>query len=198
MEDDTSGGVTYWLLQTVRLCAYVIILHTFVAFAGGVLDMNDAVVLADVKGVCALVGEDLSFVRNLLYTPITVDNCATLSAGGDLYRFAGEPVVSDKAGYILEVQHAWFDVIEVSGWLIISLLITVTILVQDRGIYDSKLIHFADKLQVVVYLILFGTAIYWAVFGHYVYTWDIMLWIGGFAMIDANLSDWREELKGEG
>ena len=198
MEDDASRGVTYWLMQIVRLCAYVVILHTFVALAGAAIDTSNATVLTDVKGVCALVGEDLSFVRNLLYTPITADNCATLSAGGDIYRFIGEPVVSDKAGYIVEEQHAWLDAMEVLGWLLISSLITITIIIQDRGIYESRLIDIADKLQMVVYLILFGIAIYWSFYEYYVYTWDIMLWIGGFAMIDANLSDWRDELKGEG
>jgi len=27
--------------------------------------------------------------------------------------------------------------------------------------------------------------------------WDILLWIGGFAVIDANLAGWRDELQDE-
>jgi hypothetical protein len=68
---------------------------------------------------------------------------------------------------------------------------------QNRGIYDSRWIRGAETLQHVGYAIIAGTAIYWGVYGHYVYTWDILLWIGGFAIIDANLAEWRDELEDE-
>jgi hypothetical protein len=35
------------------------------------------------------------------------------------------------------------------------------------------------------------------VYGYYVYTWDILLWMGGFAAIDANLAEWRDDLQDE-
>ena len=90
-----------------------------------------------------------------------------------------------------------YDVIEIAGWLTISLLITFVMLLQNRGIYQSAWIRGADRLQYVVYAIIACTAFYWSFYGYYMYTWDILLWIGGFAIIDANLAGWREELKEE-
>jgi hypothetical protein len=95
----------------------------------------------------------------------------------------------------MAVQHAWIDVIEIAGWLAVSLLITFVMVLQNKGIYESGWIRGADRLQIVVYAIIAGTAFYWAVYGYYVYTWDILLWIGGFAAIDANLAEWRGELE---
>ena len=68
---------------------------------------------------------------------------------------------------------------------------------QNKAIYTSRWIRGANGLQYVVYTIIAGTAFYWGFYGHYVYTWDILLWIGGFSIIDANLADWRNELQDE-
>jgi hypothetical protein len=197
MDDDTELGPLYWLMQVARLICYVVVTHTLYAFIITVIDLGNATALTDAGGLCALVGEDLSFTRNLLYELIDASNCANLSAGGEIYRFVGEPVVSDTSGYWMAVRHAWADVIEIAGWLTISLLITFVMVLQSRGIYQSPWIRGADGMQYVVYTIIACTAFYWSFYGYYVYTWDILLWIGGFAIIDANLSEWRHELEDE-
>jgi hypothetical protein len=195
MGDESEPGLLYWLMQVVRVICYVVVCHTLYAFIVYVSDLGNATVLTDIGGLCALVGEDLSFTRNLLYELIDAGNCASLSTGGEIYRFDGEPVVSDASGYRMAVWHAWIDVIEIAGWLTVSLLITFVMVLQNKGIYESRWIRGADRLQIVVYAIIAGTAFYWAVYGYYVYTWDILLWIGGFAAIDANLAEWRGELE---
>jgi hypothetical protein len=197
IEDWTKHRFMYGLMQVARVACYVVVTHTLYAFVVTVIDLGSATVLTDIGGLCALVGEELSFVRNLLYETINAGNCATLSTGGDIYRFVGEPVVTDSSGYRMEVWHAWVDVIEIAGWLTISLLITFVMLLQNTGIYNSAWIRGADRLQYVVYIIIAGTALYWCLYGFYMYTWDILLWIGGFAVIDANLAEWRHELEDE-
>ena len=99
------------------------------------------------------------------------------------------------AEYQLALRHAWADAIEIAGWMTVSLLITFVVVLQNRGIYASAWIRGADRLQYVVYTIIAATAFYWSFYGYYFYTWDILLWIGGFAFIDANLSEWRDELE---
>lgn len=195
IEDETELGPLYWLMQVARVICYVVVFHTLYAFIIAIIDLGNATILTDIGGLCALAGEDLSFVRNLLYELIDASNCESLSTGGDIYRLDGEPVVSDTAGYHLAVRHAWIDAIEIAGWLAVSLLITFVMVLQNRGIYASAWIRGADRLQYVIYTIIAGTAFYWSFYGYYVYTWDILLWIGGFAVIDANLSEWRDELK---
>ena len=44
---------------------------------------------------------------------------------------------------------------------------------------------------------LIGIAIYWATLSHWLYVWDEFLWIAGFAAIEMNLSEWRNELLGD-
>lgn len=197
IEDETRLGPLYWLMQVVRVLCYVVVSHTLYAFIFIVIELGNATVLTDIGSLCALVGEDLSFVRNLMYELIDAGNCAILSTGGEIYRFAGEPVVSDASGYRMAVWHAWVDVIEIAGWLTISLLLIFVMVLQNKGIYASRWIRGADGLQYVVYAIIAGTALYWGIYGHYVYSWDILLWIGGFAIIDANLAGWRDELQDE-
>jgi len=197
IEDDAERGLLFWLIQVVRVLCYIVVFHTLYAFIVYVIELGNATVLTDLGGLCAVVGEDLSFTRNLLYELVDAGNCASLSADSEIYRFYGEPVVSDASGYQMAVRHAWVDVIEIAGWLTISLLITFVMVLQNQGIYQSPWIRGADRLQIVVYTIIAGTALYWAVYGYYVYTWDILLWIGGFAAIDANLAQWREELEDE-
>ena len=197
IEDETKLGPLYWLMQVVRVLCYVVVSHTLYAFIVYVTELGNATVLNDIGSLCALVGEDLSFTRNLLYELVDAGNCASLSASGEIYRFYGEPVVSDASGYQMAVWHAWVDVIEIAGWLAISLLLTFVMVLQKRGIYTSPWIRGADWLQYIVYAIIAGTAFYWSAYGYYVYTWDILLWIGGFALIDANLADWRHELQDE-
>lgn len=197
MEDDTETGPLYWLMQVVRVGCYVVISHTLYAFIITVIDLGNSIVLTDIDSLCALVGEDLSFTRNLVYELINAGNCTNLSSGGEIYLFEGEPVVSDTSGYQMALWHAWADVIEIAGWVTISLLLTFVMTLQNQGIYNSRWIRVADGLQYVVFAIIAGTAFYWAVYGWWVYTWDILLWIGGFAIIDANLAEWRDELKDE-
>lgn len=36
--------------------------------------------------------------------------------------------------------------------------------------------------------------IYWASLSHRLYTWDTVVWIGGFAAIETNVNEWRDEL----
>jgi len=195
LEDRTALGSVYWLMQIFRVLCYVVLCHTLYAFIVTVIDLGNATVLSDVDSLCALVGEDLYFVRNLLYELIDAGNCASLSAGGEIYRFVAEPVVSDTSGYRMELSHAWVDVIEISGWLTVSLLLTFVMVLQNKGIFDSRWIRGAEMLQHIAYVIIAGTAIYWIFFTYYVYTWDILLWIGGFVIIDANLAEWRHELE---
>jgi hypothetical protein len=197
IEDETRRGLLYWLMQAGRVICYVVVGHTLYAFIVYVIELGNATVLTDIGSLCALVGENLSFTRNLLYELIDAGNCASLSPGGEIYRFDGEPVVSDASGYRMAVWHAWIDVIEIAGWLSISLLLTFVMVLQSKGIYTSPWIRGANGLQYIVYTIIAGTAFYWSVYGYYVYTWDILLWIGGFAAIDANLAEWRDDLQDE-
>ncbi len=50
------------------------------------------------------------------------------------------------------------------------------------------------KPEIFLYLILFILSIYWASLSHWLYTWDTFLWVAGFAAIEMNISEWRDDL----
>jgi len=73
-------------------------------------------------------------------------------------------------------------------------LIELVVRLQEHGISGGTLISVANKVKISLYLILFGLAVYWASLSHWLYTWDTFVWIAGFAAIEMNISDWRDEL----
>lgn len=49
------------------------------------------------------------------------------------------------------------------------------------------------KLQPIVKWTVYGLAARRATLSHWLYTWDTFLWIAGFAAIEVNINEWREE-----
>jgi hypothetical protein len=47
----------------------------------------------------------------------------------------------------------------------------------------------------ISYLLIISCALSWGWYGHYLYTYDSLLWLGGFAMIEANLSAWQSRIQ---
>lgn len=195
LEDDFDNSLIYGLMQVFRVLFYVIICHTVYSYGQTLVDLSNATILSSVGGLCSLAGDQLSFTHNLSYQLIDLANCASTEVSGELYKLEGEPVVTDTVGYDISVKQAWSGFIESVGWLSISILLTFVMILQNKGIYNSPWIRGANIAQTIVYLCIIGCAISWSVYGHYVYTWDTMLWIGGFAAIDLNLKEWRDELE---
>ena len=197
---------TYWLesslsrlqhalLMIVRTLCYAFLAHTVFAYTSNLVQVLDALPLEGLAGACELADSGYSFLRNLAYTPITADNCAALSQGGALYPIGGDPVVTDAAGLAeLKTLYA-VDVEDALTWLCVVLLIAWVIQAQNRGVTAGPAISIANGLTIALYCVLVGNAVFWAVKGHWVYAWDELLWIGGFAAIEMNLSDWRHDIR---
>ena len=197
MDDNNYNKILYGLLQVVGLVCYVLISHTLYAYIVDLMALGDAVILDNVTGLCGFVGEDISFLNNLYYTLIDANNCAALARDDVIYKLTEASVVTDGGGYAQAVNHAWDSVIEAACWLIIMVSYSFVVLLQNRGVYKSRWISGADTLQLVCYGLIICCALYWSLHGHYIYTWDSLLWIGGFAAIDANLSEWRHDMEDE-
>ena len=121
-------------------------------------------------------------------------NCGTLSAGGELFQIGGDLVVTDAAGLSGELGLAIVDIIEVTAWLVVVILIELVVVVQERGTSEGPFITWSNYLTVALYSMLVFIACYWMWKGHWVYAWDELLWIGGFLAIEMNLSEWRDEM----
>ena len=201
---------TYWLSDdklsfskrlafvSVRIACYAFLAHTMFAYWISYLDIVSAFTLPAGTAICDVLAQDYSFTRNLAYTDITATNCASLSSGGELFQIRGEPVITDASG-LTEIRHlAIIDILDVTTWLAVVLVIEFVVVMQERGISDGPVIVYSNRLTTALYSILVFNAGYWIWKGHYVYGWDQLLWIGGFAAIGMNLSDWRDEIQDAG
>lgn len=193
--DDTQWR--RWVAVTVRglrLICYVMLAHTVVAYSDTVLKYSATRPLAMSESLCEVAHDRLAFVYNLEYTAIDTDNCNRLSSGNDFYWLGDDPLVTSAMGLQIARRLAWADVVEAVVWLVIVLSMELIVRRQHRGITKSPLISGLKLAKGASYGILFVLAVYWAVLGHWLYTWDTFLWIGGFAAIELNVSKWREEI----
>jgi hypothetical protein len=141
---------------------------------------------------------DVSFVYNLEYTEVDEQTCESLSTATRFYWVADDPVISDIDGLDLERDLAWADLIEAVVWLLILLAIEIVVRMQDRGITGGALISILNRIKLLLYLMLIAVGVYWASLSHWLYLWDELVWIGGFAAIEMNVSEWRNELLAPG
>ena len=65
---------------------------------------------------------------------------------------------------------------------------------EERKITGGWLLAAVNLSRRLLYLVLIGLGVYWASLGHWLYFWDELLWIGGFAAIEMNVSEWRSEI----
>jgi hypothetical protein len=194
LEDEEWKGWVAHVIRGARLACFVMLAHTIFAYSDTVIDHMTTRPVENASSLCDLVGEDISYVHNLEYTEVTAATCEGLSDANQFYRVADDPVVTDFDGLSLERDLARVDLAEASIWLIILLAIEIVVRMQSRGITDSKLMSTLNRIKILLYASLIGIAIYWGWLGHWLYLWDELLWIGGFAAIEMNVSEWREEI----
>jgi hypothetical protein len=192
-DEDLKG----WLAHTLhgaRLFCYAVITHTIYAYAMTVSGLQATTPVADVSNLCELTGDDISYVYNLAYTDINEQTCGELSDDSQFFWVDDDPVVSDMAGLNLERDLAWTDLAEAVIWLLILLAIETVVRLQSRGITGGAIVSSLNSIKTFLYATLIGVGVYWATLSHWLYLWDELVWIGGFAAIEMNVSQWRDEL----
>ena len=183
------------LMYAVRIFCYVFLVHSVYAFSVIYIDLLQVNLIPDISNLCELVPMDLSFVRNLAYTEIDLENCLTLSSGEIFYFTEPALVVSDVSGLRLEKNLALVDILEVLVWLLILMTIEIMVWLQDQSITRGSLVSFIKGAKYILYGSLWSMAAYWAYLGHYYFAWDEALWIIGFISIEMNVSDWKREIE---
>ena len=176
------------LMHWIRAACLIMIAHTLVAVVDTVIDYEKVNIVENVTELCELSNGNVSYVYNLEYTEVNEITCKNLSAADQFFWLGEDPLVSDFEGLQLAQNLAWADVIEVIVWLLILLAIEATVRLQSGSITNGKWITRLGTIKIVSYTILLGLGAYWGYLSHWLYTWDTILWIGGFTAIDANLS----------
>ena len=184
-------------MHGIRLLCYLFLLHTVYAYSTNTYEVYFKVEeAAGVTDLCEVADGRISFVHNQQYTYLDADNCTLMGTGEDYFLLDKGRVITDGASLDRERWLAWLDVIEAVIWLLIMVLIELTIRLQQRGISSGRAITTLNYLKFAGYGALTGMAIHWGLTDLFLNFWDEILWIGGFAAIEMNMSDWREELEG--
>ena len=184
-------------VHLVRLACYVMILHTVYAYAVTVLEYQPTIVVENATNLCDFADTEVSYVYNLEYTEVDAENCANLSDATEFYKVGADPVVATRAGLALERRLALGDLVEATAWLIIVIAIELVVRLQEREVTGGRLISSLNRVKLFCYLLLIGLSVWWATLSHWLYTWDEFLWIAGFAAIEMNISEWRDEIEEE-
>lgn len=195
LSDDSFEGTTESLVHGCRIVCYVFIAHTVFAWSTDIIELEDAKRIDDIAGVCDLVDRDLSFARNLQYSVIDEQNCAQLSTESELYLIEKGEVVTDSAGLRIERELAWGDLIEAIAWLLIVLSIELTVRLQNRDMAAGPMITLFNYVKLSLAAVLIVVAAYWGYRGHWLYVWDEFVWMAGFAVIEMNIFEWRDEIR---
>ncbi len=195
LSDEVLKGWITRALHGFRLFCYVMIAHTIYAFTVTVIDLQPTVPVEGVLDLCMMTDAEVSYVYNLEYTTVDEESCGALSDASAFFILPDDGIVSDGRGLELERDLAWADLLEATVWLLILLFIEMTVRLQNRGITGGPLITTGNTVKLILYSILIVEGIYWATLSHWLYLWDELLWIGGFAAIEMNVSDWRDEMK---
>ena len=195
LDDENLTGWVATVLHGSRLVCTVMIGHTIYAFIIIVMDLQPTVAVEGVSSLCDMTDDGVSYVYNLEYTEINEQTCNEISGDTEFFWVAKDPVVSDMAGLNLERDLAWADLAEVVLWVLVIIAIETVVHLQGRGVVGGTIISTANALKVIFYMGLLGLGVYWATLSHWLYLWDELVWIGGFAAIEMNLSEWREEIR---
>lgn len=196
LSDDPLSRAKTLLMQGIRLVCYISLAHTLYAYGVYLTEIYAAVPVEGVTNLCQLVGKDLSYAYNLVYSDIDSSNCASLSTANQFF-YVDPPtffIVEDSAGLVIEKQLAWIDMFEAIIWLLILLSIEVAVWLQDRNIGEGLIFKGLSITKWCLYSFLWAAAGYWIFRGHYMFAWDEFVWIAGFVAIEMNIVEWRNEI----
>ena len=196
LSDDPLSRAKTLLMQGIRLVCYISLAHTLYAYGVYLTEIYAAVPVEGVTNLCQLVGKDLSYAYNLVYSEIESSNCASLSTANQFF-YVDPPtffIVEDSAGLVIEKQLAWIDMFEAIIWLLILLSIEVAVWLQDRNIGEGLIFKGLSITKWCLYSFLWAAAGYWIFRGHYMFAWDEFVWIAGFVAIEMNIVEWRNEI----
>ena len=195
---------SYWLrqgpsravagaLHILRLGCLALIANTFFIYLRE-MQIGGAVALSSQQALCDLNFETSYFLLNQTYSAITAANCAALAGPLPIIQLAEFGTYTNTEGLAIASLQAWASLIESGVWIIYATALTVIVVLRQRAHSMTALeplLAVACRASIAVILCCAAS---WAYHGHYLYTWDSCLWIAGFTIIEANLSQWRKAL----
>ncbi len=198
---------TYWqqlyskprvrlLLNVLRWTCFGVLAHTLVVYTSDLLAVLESEQVPLTEAYCIREGVVLYSLNNQEYTPLSQAACLTLMPEGvAAWSFEANTLLDAKGLRIATIQ-ATASFIECAAWLAAGFAFAALARLKRRNTTAGTL---AAQTPHISYFLIIVCALTWGWYGHYLYTYDSLLWLGGFAMIEANLSSWQvrfEELMG--
>ena len=196
---DESGWspVMARIVLLIKLITFCLVGHTLYVNFTALTEILGPVSGSAAADLCDLTGTGQSWLFNLDYTLITSETCDGLPQASRYLEIPGKPVVTSSAGLDLARRLAWCDAMETAAWLSVGASMEAAIRITDRGVTSGKVVTALSWLKFGLYALILALGIYWAYFGHWVYLWDELLWIFGFAFLEVNLDGWRGDIDNE-
>ncbi|MEM9386572.1 MAG: hypothetical protein AAGA68_16055 [Pseudomonadota bacterium] len=194
IEDKHWNERVAWLVRGARVVCYVMIAHTLFAYSSTLVDYSTIRPVEGVTDLCEMTDRQVAYVHTLEYTAVTELTCNTLTDQQEFLWLGKNPLVTTPHGHQREFLLALADVVETIAWLLIIACVELVVRLQGRGITGGRTTSIARSTKTVCYVVLLALAAYWGALGLWLYVWDAFLWIAGFAVIEVNIAEWREEL----
>ncbi len=185
------------IVVLIKLIAFFLIGHTLYVNLIALIEILGPITSSAVSDLCDLSGTGQSWIFNLDYTLITSQTCDGLPRTSQYWEIPGEPAVTSSAGLELARRLAWCDFMETAAWLSVGAAMEAAIRLTDRGVTTGFAVRALNWLKFWLYALIIALGVYWAYHGHWVYLWDELLWIFGFAFLEVNLDGWRDEIDNE-
>lgn len=196
LSDQPLSRLRAFLMHGARVICYAVLAHTLYAYGNYVYELSGVIPIVDITSLCQLLGSDVSYAYNLLYTELDAVNCLELSTASQFF-YIDPPeflIINDAPGLVVERQLAWIDLLEAAIWLLILFTIEAVVWMQDRGVSAGAMIHGLNSAKTLLYGSLWLAIAYWIFRGHFMFAWDEFVWIAGFIVIEMNVVEWRQEI----
>tara|TARA_R110002096_G_scaffold416576_3_gene619604 strand:+ start:47432 stop:48235 length:804 start_codon:yes stop_codon:yes gene_type:complete len=196
LEDEKIVGWVKWSLHGVRIISYLFIISAFYRYISR-YDLFVGVEPFLMDDLCSLVGSSYTFAVTMdEYIPWTQQICASMT-NEPLLRFTDTNIISTIPQHNTIVHLAIIDIINAGTWLLVVLALEFDVWLQLKGKLTPQIMTISKWFKVIIYSVLIGCLIAWAVIGEILDIFDAFLWLLGFFFIELNLFDWNAETNAE-
>lgn len=192
IDDDKLRGPLKWVLVGLRTLAYTFIVSAFYGYCVK-YNLISHFEVASVQDACSLVGTPYTYIHLLdEYFPITNEVCAAMG-GAQLQQISGTQIVATPEALAGAIRLAQVDIINAGDWLVIVALLEIEVYLQLNNRLTDRMLGMLKWIKGLLYVVLFGCAVYWGFEGDFLDFWDAFLWLVAFVFIEMNIFDWHAE-----
>lgn len=187
-EKQIKGNIK-WLLRFLRTISYGFILYAFTGYWGNVEWVSGFFDIT-ITDLCQFKGQSWLLEVDQ-FKSIDATNCSVLHDGTALLKKSDEAIYTNSSSLQRALKLAVTDLLNAGAWILVVLVLEIDVWLQLKKRLVSKIYIFSKYFKFILYLILFGAAVYWGLQGSILEFWDAFLWILAFIFIENNIFGWQ-------